>query len=115
MQMPGRSTDLGSVQIRNEVVCTIASLAAREVEGVIGIWQAPWLLRGPGTGGGVRVEIHDQEVRLWVSLVAEYGVNLPHIAAQVQDKVWDMVEHMTQLNPIEVHVSIHQVKARRTP
>ncbi len=105
-------TDLGSVQIRNEVVCTIAALAAREVEGVVGIRQGPWFLRET-LGGGVRVEIQDQEVRLWVSLVVEYGVNLPHVAAQVQDKVRDMVEHMTQLNPVEVHVSIHQVKARR--
>ena len=114
MQMPGRSTDLGSVQIRNDVVCTIASLAAREVEGVAGIWQGPWFLRGPAGGGGVRVEIQDQEVRLWVSLAVEYGVNLPQVAAQVQDRVREMVEHMTQLNPVEVHVSIHQVKARRS-
>jgi len=59
------------------------------------------------------VEIQDQEVRLWVSLVVEYGVNLPHVAGQVQDRVRDRVEQMTQLNPVEVHVSIHQVKARR--
>lgn len=112
MRMPGRSTDLGSVQIRNDVVCTIAGLAVREVEGVVGIWQGPWFLKG-ASGGGVRVEIQEQEVRLWVSLVVEYGVNLPAVAAQVQDRVREMVEHMTQLNPVEVHVSIHQVKARR--
>ena len=114
MQMPGRSTDLGSVQIRNDVVATIAALAAREVEGVAGIWQGPWALRALASGG-VRAEIQDQEVRLWVNLVAEYGVNLPHVAAQVQDRVRDRVEQMTQLNPMEVHVSIHEVKPRRIP
>ena len=114
MGMPGQqTTDLGAVQIRNDVVATIASLAAKEVEGVIGIWQEPWALRLLLGNGGVRVEIRDQEVRLWVNLVVEYGVNLPAVAAQVQDRIKDMVEQMTQLNPVEVHVSIHQVKARR--
>ena len=107
--MPGQ-TDLGAVQIRNDVVSAIAALAAREVDGVVGIWQEPWLLRPLLGAGGVRVNIQDQDVRLWVNLVAEYGVNLPQVAAQVQDRVRDRVEQMTQLNPLEVHVSIHQVR-----
>ena len=111
--MPGGRTDLGAVQIRNDVVSTIAALAAREVEGVVGIWREPWFLRPLLGNGGVRVEIRDQEVRLWVSLVVEYGVNLASIAAQVQDSIRDRVEQMTQLNPVEVHISIHQVKHRR--
>lgn len=111
--MPGGRTDLGAVQIRNDVVGTIATLAAREVEGVVGIWQEPWVLRPLLGGGGVRVEIQDQEVRIWVNLVAEYGASLPQVAAQVQDRIRDRVEQMTQLNPVEVRVGIHQVKARR--
>ena len=111
MRMPGR-TDLGAVQIRNDVIATIAALAAREVEGVAGIWQEPWVMRLLGSGG-VRVDIQEQEVRLWINLVAEYGVNLAAVAAQVQDRVRDRVEQMTQLNPVEVHISIHQVKPRR--
>lgn len=114
MRIPEQQTDLGAVQIRNDVVATIASLAAREVEGVVGIWQEPWLLRLLLGSGGVRVEIRDQEVRLWVGLVVEYGANLAAIAAQVQDRVRERVEQMTQLNSVEVQVSIHQVKARRT-
>ncbi len=115
MRVPGGRTDLGAVQIRNDVIGTIAALAAREVEGVAGIWQEPWFLRPLLGSGGVRAEIQDQDVRLWIGLVAEYGVNLPHVAAEVQDRVRDRVEQMTQLNPLEVHVSIHQIKPRRRP
>ena len=109
-----RRTDLGSVQIRNEVVCTIASLAAREVEGVLGIWQGPLWLRPFAGNPGVHVEIQDQEVKLWVNLVVEYGVNLPQVAGLVQDRVREMVEQMTQLDAAEVHVGIHEVKPRRS-
>lgn len=110
----GRRTDLGSVHIRNDVVCTIASLAAREVEGVVGIWSPPWLLRSFRSDSGVRVQILEDEVRLWMSLVVEYGVNLPHVAAEVQDRVRERVEQMTQLNPAEVHVSIQEIKPKRS-
>ena len=108
-------TDLGAVQIRNEVISSIASLAAREVGGVVGIWQAPFFVRFlPGQAGGVRVEIQDQDVRLWLNLVAEYGVNLPQVAMDVQDRVREMVEQMTHLSAAEIHVSIHQIKPKRS-
>lgn len=107
-------TDLGSVQIRNDVIASIAALAAREVEGVVGIWQGPFWMRLLSKGAGVRVEMLDQEVRLWIDLVAEYGVNLPQVALEVQDRVREMVEQMTHLTAVEVHVSIHQIKPRRS-
>ena len=109
-----RRTDLGSVQIRNDVIASIAALAAREVEGVLGIWQGPFWLRLLPAGAGVRVETQDQEVRLWVDLVAEYGVNLPQAALEVQDRVRERVEQMTHLAAVEVHVSVHQIKPKRS-
>lgn len=109
-----RRTDLGSVQIRNDVVISIAALAAREVEGVLGIWRGPFWMRFFPMGSGVRVETQEQEVRLWLDLVAEYGVNLPQIALEVQDRVRERVEQMTHLTAVEVHVSILEIKPRRS-
>ena len=109
-----QKTDLGMVQIRNEVVGTIAALAAQEVQGVSGIWRGilsflPW-----GRNLGVWVQIQDQEVRVALSLVAEYGVSLPQVAVSVQDRVREMIERMTNLSAVEVHVSIHHVKLKRS-
>ena len=107
-------TDLGTVQIQNGVISTIASLAAQEVQGVIGIWRGtlPWFIWMKGSG--VRLEVQDQEVRLWLALIVEYGMNLPSVAAQVQDRVREMVERMTHLTVVEVHVSIHHVRPKRS-
>lgn len=108
-------TDLGAVQIRNEVIGSIAALAAREVDGVMGVWKGlplpGWL---GGAGSGVRVQIQEVEAKIWIPLVVEYGVNLPHVAAQVQDKVREAVEQMTQLAAVEVNVRIQQIKPRRS-
>ncbi|MBI3332592.1 MAG: Asp23/Gls24 family envelope stress response protein [Candidatus Omnitrophica bacterium] len=108
-------TDLGAVVIRNEVIASVAALAAREVPGVVDIWRGPLPflsgLCGLGTRG-VRVETKDQEVRLWLNLVAEYEVSLPHLAAQVQDRVREVLERMTHLNAVEINVGIHHVQTR---
>ncbi len=109
-----QKTDLGTVQIRNEVIGTIAALAAQEVEGVVGVWRG-FLPFGPWAGNqGVQVQMQDQEVRVALSLVVEYGVSLPQVAIQVQDRVREMIERMTNLSAVEVHVSIHHVKPKRS-
>jgi uncharacterized alkaline shock family protein YloU len=97
------------VQIQNGVIRTIASLASQEVQGVVGIWRGALPFGIWMKDAGVRVVIQDQEVRLWLALIVEYGVNLPSVAAQVQDRVREMVERMTHLSVVEVHVSIHHV------
>jgi len=110
-------TDLGTVQIRNEVVATIAALAAQEVQGVVGIWTGrffPFFRFWGGGGPGVQVQIQDQEVRVALSLIVEYGVSLPQVGAQVQNRVREMIERMAQLSAVEVHVSIHHVKPKRS-
>lgn len=110
--MPGR-TELGAVQIRNEVIASIAAQAAQEVEGVCGVWRGWWpALPFLPAGMGVKVETQDQEVRLWMRLVTEYGVSLPEVALRVQDRVREMVERMTNLLVSEVHVSIQHVRAK---
>ena len=108
-----RSNEMGAVQIRNDVIGSIAALAAQEVEGVTGVWKGTFL---PGLLGrsGVRVEAQESEAKIWIPLIVEYGMNLPHVAAMVQDRVREAVEQMTQLNAVEVNVSIHQIKPRRS-
>ena len=110
----GRKTDLGSVMIRNDVIGTIASLAAQEVLGVIGVWEGVVSWKRYAGASPVRVETLDQEVRIWMSLVAEYGMNLPEVAVQVQDRVREMVERSTNLSVSEVNVSIHHVTTKRS-
>ena len=105
-----RQTDLGTVQVRNEVIGTVASLAAQEVEGVVGVWPGIFPISIFLKDGGVRVDTKGEEVRLWLSLVVEYGVSLPAVASQVQERVREMIEKMTNLTAVEVHVSIHHVE-----
>lgn len=109
-----RATDLGVVRINNEAITTIASIAAMEVKGVHrmggGIKKALHhiFLRGDASGG-VRISLKESEIRLIVSIVVEYGVDIPRVADEVQNNVKHAVERMTGLIMSEVDVVVDGV------
>ncbi|MEN1759318.1 Asp23/Gls24 family envelope stress response protein [Anoxynatronum sibiricum] len=101
----------GEIHIAEDVIATIASLSATDVKGVAG-------MSGGLTGGiadvlgkknlskGVKVEVKNQVVYLHLNLVLEYGIAIPDIAWEIQDKVKTMVETMTALKvgAVDIHV-----------
>ncbi len=112
-----RSTDLGVVRINNEAITTIASIAAMEVKGVHrmggGINRTlREIFARRGSSGGVRITLKDNEIKLIVSIVVEYGIDIPRVADAVQDSVKSAVEKMTGLVMSEVDVIVDGVYAQ---
>lgn len=111
-----RATDLGVVRINNDAITTIASIAAMEVKGVhkmgSGLRKAFCdILCMKPSFRGVKIDMKDSEIRLIVSVVVEYGVDIPRVADEVQDNVKRAVEKMTGLIMSEVDVVIEGVHA----
>ncbi len=112
-----RSTDLGAVRINNEAIMTIAAAAAMEVRGVhklgggIGTALHEALFRRT-CSKGVRIKMREENVKLSVSIVAEYGSDIPRIADEVQDNVKRAVEKMTGLVLSAVDVVVEGVHAK---
>lgn len=109
-----RSTDIGVVRINNEAITTIASIAAMDVKGVykmgggIARTLCELFCKRSGTRG-VRIRMKDSEVKLTVSIVVTYGVDIPRIADEVQECVKRSVEKMTGLVLSEVDVIVEGV------
>lgn len=108
-------TELGSIKIHNEVIGSVASLAACEVKGVVkiggslakGIYD---LISKQQFHKGVKIEnLNENEIKITVYVVVEYGVNIPQVAAEVQENVRKNVEKMTGLSLAEVDVNIQGV------
>ncbi|MDW7678118.1 MAG: Asp23/Gls24 family envelope stress response protein [Bacillota bacterium] len=105
----------GEVNIAEDVIATIASLSAVEVKGVAG-------MSGGITGGiaevlgkknlsrGVKVEVKGESVYLHLNLIVEYGITIPEIAWEIQDKVKTMVETMTALKVATVDIHVQAVQ-----
>ena len=101
----------GSVHIADEVVTTVAALAATEVDGVKSIagnitYDGISRLGVRNLAKGVRCEVKDSVVKVDLHLNLEYGVSIPQICQKVQEKVKSSVESMTGLKVGEVNVTI---------
>lgn len=110
----------GHVTISDEVVATIASIAAKSTEGVYGMVNTitggfAEFLRMKNPSKGVKVQITDRDVKIDMSVIVEYGVKIPDVAWEIQDKVKSEVEAMTGLNVAAVNVSIDGVNMNVKP
>ena len=110
-----RSTDLGVVRISNDAISTIASVAAMEVKGVArmggGIPKALIdRLLNRFSSRGVRIQMKDGEIKLTVSIIVEYGIDIPRVADEVQENVKRAVEKMAGLAPSEVDIVVEGVR-----
>lgn len=109
----------GSVNISNDVISTIASTAALEVEGVVGMTSnlaegISELLGKKNLGKGVKTEINKDQVSLELHLNLAYGAKLNQVGEEVQIKVKEAIENMTDLNVINIDVHIEGVVRTKT-
>lgn len=103
-----------TIKIANDVVATIAGIAASEINGVVG-------MSGGIVGGlgemlgrkqltkGVKVEIKEDVAFIDISIIVEYGSKIPEVAKQIQDNVKESVVTMTGLEIGAVNVNIQGV------
>ncbi len=84
----------GHSVISPEVLARYALDAAAEVSGV------HTKQRRGARASGSQVEVH---------IVVDYGANIPEVAAQVQRRVGDYLQRMTDVRPAAVHVVVDDV------
>ena len=109
-------TEDSSVVISEEVVSVIAGVAVSEVSGVVDT-------AGGFAGGlsevlsgkkklskGIKVEVGEKETKIDVNIIVEYGIRIPDIAFEIQNKVKTAVKEMTGLDVVAVNVHVQGVK-----
>jgi uncharacterized alkaline shock family protein YloU len=106
---------LGSVRVANEVIASIAALAACEVEGVEGMDEAAArhfgdFVRRQSAHRGVRVHIEtDRSIHLEVFITVDSEAKLAEVAGSVQGNVVEATERMLGLEVGEVNVFVSSV------
>lgn len=102
---------IGAVQIADDVVAMIASLATTEVDGVSAMAGniTNELMSKVGMKSltkGVKVDVIENNVTIDLAVTMEYGYNIPATSQKVQAKVKAAVENMTGLNCTDVNIRI---------
>lgn len=108
---------IGAVQIADDVVAMIASLATTEVEGVSAMAGniTNELMSKVGMKSltkGVRVDVLEKNVTVDLAVTMEYGYNIPATCRKVQQKVKNAIENMTGLTCSDVNIRIAGVKVK---
>ena len=106
--------EYGKVLFSDDVVATIAGLAATDVKGVAamsggivdGIAEK---LGRKSLIKGVKVEVGEKEAAIDLYIIVDYGVRVPEVAWNIQESVKKAVETMTGLSVIEVNIHVQGV------
>ena len=108
-------SDNNEIKIADDVVAIIAGIAVSEVSGV-------YEMAGGFAGGitevlsgkknlakGIKVEVGEKDTKIDVNIIVEYGVRIPDVAFEIQNRVKKAVETMTGLTVVEVNVHVQGV------
>ena len=111
---------LGEVQIADEVVATIAGLAATEVEGVASMAgnvtkELIGKLGVKNLSKGVKVLVTDNNEDVDLALNIDYGYSIMKVSEKVQDRVKSAIENMTGLEVSMVNIRIMNVNMDKVP
>ena len=115
---PEINNEFGAIRIADEVVATVAGLAAADVEGVAsmsGGWSTDLVekLGRKSYGKGIKVEVIDEQTKIDIFIVVEFGFQIPDVAENVQKEVKMAVETMTGLSVTAVNVHIVGVSMKK--
>ena len=101
----------GTIQISEEVIATVASVAAKDVDGVSDLSgnfgdDLAGMLGMKNANKGIRVQIEDDGVTIECSVVAKYGCSVVEMAKNLQAAIISAVESMTGLAVKDVAVNV---------
>lgn len=106
---------IGNIKISVEVVSKIAVIAASEIDGVSCMHKTFVSKMAEKFGGdkassqGVKVDITENTASIDLYLVVDYGVKIPELAWNVQERVKESVENMTGLEVTAVNIHIEGI------
>jgi len=108
-------TESEGIKISNDVVASIAGIAISEVPGVFG-------MAGGLAGGisevfsgkrnlskGIKVEVGEKETKIDVNIIVEYGVRIPDVAFEIQNRVKKAIETMTGLKVSSININVQGI------
>ncbi|MED3644924.1 Asp23/Gls24 family envelope stress response protein [Caldifermentibacillus hisashii] len=110
MKMDG----LGKIEIAPEVIEVIAGIAASEIDGVAtmrGNFAAGVVERlgKKNHGKGIRVDLSDNQIKIDVYCILNFGVSIPKVAQSIQENIRQALYNMTGLETDEVNIHIVNV------
>ncbi|NLZ94061.1 MAG: Asp23/Gls24 family envelope stress response protein [Firmicutes bacterium] len=110
-------TELGDIVISEELIATLAGVAAVECYGLVGMSARAKLKDGiaellgrDNLSRGVEVKQEEGQLSVDLYIIVSYGTKIPEVATNVQEKVKYTLESLTGLNVTQVNVHVQGVR-----
>lgn len=108
----------GKVTFADDVIATIAALAASDVDGIAGMVGTAMsgfseMMGRKNLTKGVKVEVNDNKVSVDAYAIVYYGNKIHEVAAAIQASVKNAVEMMTGLDVDQVNVFIEGIEMEK--
>lgn len=106
----------GKTHVADDVVATIASIAAEQVDGVhrLGDTGLKGVIGRIGRNSGVGSEVGMKQAAISLDVVIEYGYRLGEVASELRERVIEAVEHMADREVVAVDIHIVDVHVPET-
>lgn len=104
--------------IADDVIASIVMSAATEVKGLYlpsSVANFAERLAKKQSPKGIRVEQPEEGVIIDIKVVADYGINIPTAARELQEKVAGKVTELTGKNVVAVNVHVTDINMQSIP
>lgn len=108
----------GEIQIDDQVICEYIASTILEFDGVsrlsgsyIDNFQE--LLGRDTSTSGIKINREDNNLSVWLHIIVYYGVNIPQLSYDIQNKVRDVIDAYLGLNVVEVNIDIEGIDTRK--
>lgn len=111
---------LGEIVIAPEVIEVIIGIAASKVDGVYGMRgtfanNVTEFLGRAAHGKGVYLRTEEEGLKVDIYCYLNYGISVPKVALEMQDRVKQQVLFMTDIDLIEVNIHVVAVVPEKLP
>jgi uncharacterized alkaline shock family protein YloU len=96
----------GKIKMSEDVVATIAGIAARKVKGVHGLGKSRLIPFGNAHSRGISAEVGNMEAALDLEVVIEHGCDISEVAKELRTSVAEAVKSMANRQVVEVNLDI---------
>lgn len=111
---------LGEIVIAPEVIEVIIGIAASKVAGVYGMRgtfanNVTEFLGRASHGKGIYLRAEEEGLKVDVYCYLNYGISVPKVALEIQDRIKQQVLFMTDIDLVEVNIHVLAVVPEKLP
>ncbi len=96
----------GRIEMSEDVVATIAGLAARDIDGVHALGRSRLISFGNSPSRGVDAEVGKKEAALDIEIIVDYGCDIRKVAKEVRHRIAEEVLQMAGRTVVEVNLDV---------